>query len=194
MANKDAAFGLRAIGKVGQNRDNQGLSEYGIAASTTSAIFQNDPVQFLATGFIGVADTTTAVLLGSLNGVFYTDASTSKPTWANHLAASNAATDIVGFVADDPYERFEVQSSTTLAIADIGLNADIVYAAGASPNFVSKVEVNTGTMVSTTAQFRVVGVAKDIENSEKSNVTTYAANVNVVGIINEHFLKSTSGI
>ena len=39
MANKDAAFGLRAIGKVGQNRDNQGLSEYDIAASAT-AIYQ----------------------------------------------------------------------------------------------------------------------------------------------------------
>ncbi len=193
MANKDAAFGLRPIGKVGQNKDNQGLSEYNIAASS-SAIYQNDPVQFLATGYIGVADTTTAVLLGSLNGVFYTDTADEKPRWANHLAASNAATDIVGFVSDDPYERFEVQSSTTLAIADIGLNADIVYAAGASPNFVSKVEVDTGTMVSTTAQFRVVGVAKDIENSEKSNATTYAANVNVVGIINEHFLKQTAGI
>ena len=151
-------------------------------------------MQFLATGYVGVADTTTAVLLGSLNGVFYTDTADQKPRWANHLAASNAATDIVGFVSDDPYERFEVQSSTTLAIADIGLNADIVYAAGASPNFVSKVEVNTGSMVSTTAQFRVVGVAKDLENSEKSNATTYAANVNVVGIINEHFLKQTAGI
>jgi hypothetical protein len=193
MANKDAAFGFRPIGKVGQNKDNQGLSEYNIAANS-SAIYQNDPVQFLATGYVGVADTTTAVLLGSLNGVFYTDTADQKPKWANHLAASNAATDIVGFVSDDPYERFEVQSSTTLAIVDIGLNADIVYAAGASPNFVSKVEVNTGTMVSTTAQFRVVGVAKDIENSEKSNVTTYAANVNVVGIINEHFLKQTAGI
>ena len=193
MANKDAAFGFRPIGKVGQNKDNQGLSEYNIAASS-SAIYQNDPVQFLATGYIGVASTTTAVLLGSLNGVFYTDSTDQKPKWANHLAASNAATDIVGFVSDDPYERFEVQSSTTLAIADIGLNADIVYAAGSSPNFVSKVEVNTGAMVSTTAQFRVVGVAKDLENSEKSNATTYAANVNVVGIINEHFLKSTSGI
>ena len=32
MANKDAAFGLKPIGKVGQNRDNQGLSEYSIAA------------------------------------------------------------------------------------------------------------------------------------------------------------------
>jgi hypothetical protein len=193
MANKDAAFGLRPIGKVGQNKDNQGLSEYNIAANS-SAIYQNDTVQFLATGYVGVADTTTAVLLGSLNGVFYTDTADQKPRWANHLAASNAATDIVGFVSDDPYERFEVQSSTTLAIADIGLNADIVYAAGASPNFVSKVEVDTGTMVSTTAQFRVVGVAKDLENSEKSNATTYAANVNVVGIINEHFLKSTAGI
>ena len=193
MANKDAAFGFRPIGKVGQNKDNQGLSEYNIAANS-SAIYQNDTVQFLATGYVGVADTTTAVLLGSLNGVFYTDSTDQKPKWANHLAASNAATDIVGFVSDDPYERFEVQSSTTLAIADIGLNADIVYAAGASPNFVSKVEVNTGSMVSTTAQFRVVGVAKDLENSEKSNATTYAANVNVVGIINEHFLKQTAGI
>jgi hypothetical protein len=195
MANKDAAFGFRPIGKVGQNKDNQGLSEYNIAANS-SAIYQNDTVQFLATGYVGVADTTTAVLLGSLNGVFYTDIADQKPRWANHLAASNAATDIVGFVSDDPYERFEVQSSTTLAIADIGLNADIVYAAGTSPNFVSKVEVDTtsGNMVSTTAQFRVVGVAKDIQNSELSNVTTYAANVNVVGIINEHFLKSTTGI
>ena len=193
MANKDAAFGFRPIGKVGQNKDNQGLSEYNIAANS-SAIYQNDTVQFLATGYVGVADTTTAVLLGSLNGVFYTDSADQKPKWANHLAASNAATDIVGFVSDDPYERFEVQSSTTLAIADIGLNADIVYAAGASPNFVSKVEVNTGAMVSTTAQFRVVGVAKDLENSEKSNATTYAANVNVVGVINTHFLKSETGI
>jgi hypothetical protein len=36
MANKDAAFGLKAIGKVGQNRDAQGLSEYSIAASSSS--------------------------------------------------------------------------------------------------------------------------------------------------------------
>ena len=195
MANQDAAFGFRPIGKVGQNRDNQGLSEYNIAASS-SAIYQNDPVQFLATGYIGVANSTNAAILGSLNGVFYTDVTDQKPRWANHLAASNTATDIVGFVSDDPYERFEVQSSATLVIADIGLNADIVYAAGTSPNFISKVEVDTATanMTTDTAQFRVLGVTKDINNSELSNVTTYAANVNVVGIINEHFLKSTTGI
>ena len=86
MANKDAAFGLKPIGKVGQNRDAQGLSEYDIAASAT-AIYQNDPVEMLNTGTIGVA-AATEVLLGSLNGVFFTDATTSKPTFANNLKAS----------------------------------------------------------------------------------------------------------
>ena len=139
MANKDAAFGLRPIGKVGQNRDNQGLSEYDIAASA-SAIYFNDPVEILSTGTIGVAAASDA-LLGSLGGVFFTDASTSKPTFANHLDASNTATDIKGFVSDDPYERFEVQADGATAAADVGLNADIVYAAGASPDYVSKVEL-----------------------------------------------------
>ena len=198
MANKDAAFGFRPIGKVGQNRDSQGLSEYNIAASTTNAIYQNDLVSFAASGYIENAQPTTSAphLLGSLNGVFYTDASTSKPTWANHLAAANTATDIVGFVSDDPYERFEVQSSTTLAIEDIGLNAPMAtYAAGSSANYVSKQEVNTGSMNTTnTLPIRVIGVAKDIENSELSNVTTYAANVNVVCKINTHFMTNTTGI
>jgi hypothetical protein len=54
MANKDAAFGLRPIGKVGQNRDAQGLSEYSIAANASAVYFQ-DPVQALATGTVGVA-------------------------------------------------------------------------------------------------------------------------------------------
>ena len=101
MANQDAAFGLRAIGKVGQNRDNQGLSEYGIAASST-AIYQGDPIMMAATGKI-IVGTAAATLLGSLNGVFFTDATTSKPTYANHLNGSNTASDIVGFVSDDPY-------------------------------------------------------------------------------------------
>ena len=187
MANKDSAFGLRPIGKVGQNRDNQGLSEYDIAASAT-AIFQNDPVEMAATGTITVA-AATDTLLGSLNGVFFTDASTSKPTFANHLKGSNTATDIKGFVADDPYERFEIQSDDATAAADVGLNADIVYASGASPNFVSKVELDHSDLKTGTAQLRVLGISKDINNNEAGS-----ANVNLVVMINEHFLKGTTGI
>lgn len=186
MANKDAAFGLKPIGKVGQNRDNGGLSEYSIAASAT-AIYFNDPVEMLATGTIGVA-AAGDVLLGSLNGVFYTDASTSKPTWANHLEASNTATDIVGFVSDDPYERFEIQSAGSPAQTNIGNCADIVYAAGSSHDYVSGVEIS-GTMAAGTAQLKIIGVSRDPENNELGS-----ANTNLVVNINEHFLKATAGI
>ena len=187
MANKDAAFGLRPMGKVGQNRDNQGLSEYDISASA-SAIYFNDPVEILAAGTIGVAEATDT-LLGSLGGVFFTDASTSKPTFANHLDASNTATDIKGFVSDDPYERFEIQADGATAAADVGLNADIVYAAGSSPDYVSKVELDTSDQKTATAQLRIIGISKDIENNEAGS-----ANVNLVTIINEHQLKGTTGV
>ena len=187
MANKNAPFGLKPIGKVGQNRDNQGLSEYSIAASADAIYFQ-DPVELAATGTITVAAATDA-LLGSLNGVFFTDATTSKPTYANHLNASNTATDIVGFVSDDPYERFEIQADGATAAADVGLNADIVYASGSSPDYVSQVELDTSDQKTGTAQLRIIGISKDPDNNEAGS-----ANVNLVTIINEHQLKATTGI
>src|SRR6056300_1798935 len=184
MANKDAAFGLRPIGKVGQNRDAQGLSEYSIAASS-AAIYQNDPVIMAATGEIEVG-AAGDVLLGALNGVFYTDATTSKPTWANHLNASNTATDIVGFVSDDPYERFEIQSAGTVAQTNIGNCADMdTYSAGSAHDGVSNVEMSA-TMADTAAQFKIIGISKDPENNDTSS-----ANDNAVVTINEHFLKQT---
>lgn len=191
MSNQDSPFGLRAIGKIGQNRDNQGLSEYSIAASATAMYFQ-DPVKPASTGTIEVAGAGDTQLLGSLNGVFFTAADTQKPTFANHLNASNTATDIVGFVSDDPYERFEIQSDNTLASAqaDVFFNYDLTYAAGDSANYVSGVELDDSTGVSTAAQLKVVGVSKDPDNN-----TLGASHVNWVVQINEHFYKnSTAGI
>ena len=73
MANKDAPFGMKPIGKVGQNRDNQGLSEYDIAASATAIYFQ-DPVKMVNTGTIGVAAAGDS-LLGVLTCLLYTSPS-----------------------------------------------------------------------------------------------------------------------
>lgn len=188
-SNKDNAFGIRAIGKIGQNRDNQGLSEYSIAASATAIYFQ-DPVKALNTGTIGVAAAGDS-LLGGLNGVFFTATDTQKPTFAQHLNASNTATDIVAFVSDDPYERFEIQSdnSTASAQTDVFMNYDILYAAGDSANYVSNVELDDSTLNSTSGQLRVVGVSKDIKNNNLG-----ASNVNFVVMINEHFLKTQAGV
>ena len=189
MANQDSPFGLRAIGKIGQNRDNQGLAEFSIAASA-GAIFGQDPVKALNTGTIGVAAAGDS-LLGALNGVFFTDANTSKPTFANHLLAGNTATDIVGFVSSDPYERFEIQSDNTLASAqtDVFMNYDIAYAAGSTHDHLSGVELDDSTLNSTTGQLKVVGVSKDIKNNDLG-----ASHVNFVVMINEHFLKTAAGV
>ncbi len=184
MANKDAPFGMKPIGKVGQNRDNQGLSEYDIAASATAIYFQ-DPVTMVNTGTIGVAAAGNS-LLGVLTGIFFTDASTSKPTFANHLDASNAATDIKGFITDDPYERFEIQSNNSGASAttDIFNVADIVYAAGSSPDYVSQVELNDSTLAAgSSATLQILGPSKDPDNSDVGS-----ANVNWIVRINEHLL------
>jgi hypothetical protein len=187
MANKDAAFGLRAIGKVGQNRDNQGLGEYSITANDTTTIYFQDAVSATAAGTIHQAAASEAFLVGGLNGVFYTDPSTSKPTWSNYYPGSTNASDIAAFVSDDPYERFEIQSNNASASAqtDVFMNYDLEVTAGDSANYVSKSELNDSTATTGTAQLKVVGVSKDIDNDEIG-----AANVNFVVMINEHLYNA----
>ena len=190
MANQDAAFGLRPLGKIGGSPDNNAATEYEVAACA-SAFAQNDLMVALAAGTVGIgAATDNGVLLGSCQGVFFTDASTSKPTFANHLVASNAATDIKAFITDDPHQVYEVQSDASGATqqTDVFTNADIAVGAGVTPHFVSKTEV-TDTQSTTTANLRIIGVSDDPDNSDLTS-----ANCNFKVIINEHFYMTATGV
>ena len=193
MANSSAVgFGLRPIRKVGQNDDNNGLSEY--SCNSTAAAYQNDGMEAQNTGTVGTA-ATGETLIGSLNGVFFTDATTSKPTFANNLVAGNAATDIVAFINDDPYQMFEIRSNNTGASAatDVFNNADMEVTAGdASTNGLSKSTLNDSTLTgggTGSAQLRVLGISRDPDNNEVGS-----ANVVWRVMINEHFLKATASI
>ena len=189
MANRSSVgFGLRPIGKVGQNRDAQGLTEYLVSDSPT-IIYFNDAVKATDAGTIAVAAGTDK-LLGSLNGAFYTDPTTQKPTWRNYVP-NVAATDIVAFVSDDPYERFEIRSNNTGASAtsDIFNNADITYLAGDSANYVSRSRLNDATLSTSSAQLQILGSTKD----SADNQITQSHVVWVVRI-NEHQLTSTTGV
>jgi hypothetical protein len=194
MANASTTgFGLRPIRKVGQNDNNGGLSEYNVAAAS-NAMFQNDGVVATATGdiAIGAAGNT---LIGSLNGVFFTDSNTSKPTYANHLLAANAATDIVAFVNDDPYQMFEIRSNAAGAslATDVFNNADMAVTAGvANVNGLSRSTLNDATLTGGgvgSAQLKIVGLSRDPDNQD----LTVAGTVWRV-LINEHFLKATASI
>ena len=189
MANRSSVgFGLRPIGKVGQNRDAGGLSEYLVSDSPT-IIYFNDPVKATDAGTIAVAAAGNT-LLGSLNGSFYTDPTTKKPTFLNYVP-SVAATDMVAFVSDDPYERFEIRTNNTGASAtgDIFNNANITYLAGSSANFVSRVRLNDATLTTSTEQLQILGSTKDTGDNN-----ILQSHVVWVVRINEHQFETTTGV
>ena len=191
MANSSSTgFGLKPIKKVGQNYDAGGLGEYPVAASAT-AIYNQDLVAMANTGTAAVAAAGTTHNLGSLNGVFYTDATTSKPTFQNYLQGSNTASDIVAFITDDPNQIYEVRSNNAGASAqtDVGNTAEISYSAGATPNYVSRTTLDDSTLATATQQLKIVGVSRDPDNSDLSS-----ANVVWRVVINEHFFGATTGV
>ena len=114
MANASTTgFGFRPIKKVGQAYNNAARSEYSVAASS-ALISHACLVQLTADGVVLASGNTDANNLGTLNGVFYTDATSNKPTFSNFSPASNTATDIVAFVNDDPCNRmYEIMSADT---------------------------------------------------------------------------------
>ena len=85
MANASSTgFGMKPVKMAGQSANTAGLGEYPVAASS-SAIYNQDLVAMAATGFAAVAAAGTEQLLGSLNGVFYTDAPQTHPVSYTHL-------------------------------------------------------------------------------------------------------------
>ena len=166
MANASTTgFGFRPIKKVGQNYNNAGLSEYSVAASS-ALISHACLVQLTADGVVLASTNSTENNLGTLNGVFYTDATTSKPTWSNYSPASNTATDIVAFINDDPMQMYEIMSAdTAFNQNEVGHCADQVNAVGTTPLFISKSKISA-TTATTLAQLFILGVSRDPDASD----------------------------
>ena len=192
MANASSTgFGMKPVKMAGQSANTAGLGEYPVAASAT-AIYNQDLVTMATTGTAAVAAAGTEQLLGSLNGVFYTDATTSKPTFQAYLLGSNTASDIVALVNDDPHQMYEIRSNNAGASAqtDVGNTADIAYSAGASPNYISRSTLNDSSLSdSASKQVKIVGVSRDPDNSDLAS-----ANVVWRVIISEHFFKQHVGV
>ena len=192
MANSSTiGFGLKPIRAYGNGYESMGLGEYPVAASSAAMFFQDLIVQ-AASGFVTVGTAGTENILGSLNGVFFTDTNTSKPTFANHLLANNTAANIVALVNDSPMQQYEVRSNNAAASAqtDVGNTADIAYAAGSTANFVSRATLNDATLNNNaTQQLKVIGVSRDPENQD---LTT--ANVVWRVIVNQSFFNDLTGV
>ena len=192
MANNDAAFGFRPVRMIGGAYDSSGQSEYRITTSTatyTTKIYQGDIVTQGTTGVvtrIARADggsATSDIIVGVFNGCFYTDPTTSTPTWSNYWPG-NAATDAVGFFIDDPMVVFEIQADAAFPVTDLWGNFDIVdqSTVGDTTSGRSNVELDVSTGATTaTLPMKALNISGDPENSDTS-----AANTNVYVVIQNH--------
>ncbi len=197
MANIDAAFGLRPIGKVGSGVQNMGTTMYTIEDNYGTAIFKGDHV-LQSGGYVIKGTASGATILGVFNGCFYIDPTSKKPTYSNYYPGSinvtsqgsiSGSTNIDAYIYDDPYMLFEAQCDGTIAKTDIGKNTDTVLTAGSTVNGLSKNEIDDSTEATTAGlQVKIIGITKDPENDDASS-----ANANWYVMFNEH-VKLGTGI
>ena len=188
MANKDAAFGFRPVRSLvgGEIR----TEEYAIAANYGSAIYTGQVVEAVAGGGIEAAAAGDTQQAGVFGGVFYTDPSTSKPTFKAFYAASTNASDLKATVYADPYIVYEAQHDGTGTAAMNNSGFDFVGVGGNTTTGQSTSEIDTSES-GTSGGFKQIGISTDPDNSD-----TGSANANAYVVFNtgEHIFKLTTGV
>ena len=148
MANQDAAFGFRAVRHLSGGTPR--TEEYVIASGLTKVIYTGSPVMAVAGGQITLATVSAVQYIGVFNGCFYTDPTTSKPTWKAYYPGSVTASDIVANVYADPQIIFEGQHDGTATTANNPhANHDYVGTGGSTINGQSSSEIDTSTYTTT---------------------------------------------
>tara|TARA_R110000744_G_scaffold209657_2_gene328605 strand:+ start:1537 stop:2181 length:645 start_codon:yes stop_codon:yes gene_type:complete len=204
MANTNGAFGLRPVGKVGQNTNSTGATEYRIAAGNTNAIYQGSPVIPLAAGVIdivGAASGGTVGLLGVFAGCEYVSSTTGETIFSNSWPGSGADTNfpVKAFVYDDPMQQFVVATSNVVAAANteaevraaLFANANMALATGGTAaTGLSTGSLDLNTIATTnTLNLRIMGIQNDPDNSDFT-----VAGIPVIVRLNNHFNSANGAI
>ena len=201
MANASTTgFGLRTVMTLGNTPATSGQSEYKIKSGLGVGIFKNNPISIQDSsgdeGYIQDASFATtddggqggatfdnsghAPLIGVFNGAFYIDGSTSKPTFANSVAASTTfgtnyntgSTDGLGFVNDNPFQEYvgKADAAVTQSMyGSAGFNVNSFTASDAKDGQ-STVTLDIGGGSAGTHMFKLVRSADDPENNDNGNV------------------------
>ena len=204
MANTNGAWGLRPVGKMGQNSNSTGVSGYTfyeIANGNSNVIYQGTPVIPLSTGYIdvvGAAAGGTVGLLGSFQGCRYVSSTTGKPTWSMHWPGSGADSNhpVRAFVADDPMQIFVVATDaswTSKATARAAAFANANFSSGTSGSTTtgqSSGALAISTIATTnTLNMRILGWEEDAMNQDFS-----AAGIPALVRLNNHYNSANGAI
>lgn len=190
MANADYAFGLKPVRRFSGGSYNNAVRRYSCPSSYATSLFPGDPVIKTGTSDAqGYSEVNLATNGGSITGVVIGFEDVPSMT----LGYGAASTVRAVLVADDPELLFEVQEDAvggTLGLASVGLNCDLIAAAGNTANRVSGWMLDTST-AATTATLQV----KIIEFQHRADNEIPSAKSKILVKINKHTeLAGVAGI
>ena len=194
MSNVDAPRGFTPVGTMNGSGWEGAVRAYQ-ADGSSGDIFLGDMIQMDNDGRVAPAANGNVELLGVCVGFIQQQAgNNTSGLWDNQLSSGGIALERSYYdasvdgeawilVSVGPDVLYEVQCDGTIAIAEIGMNADITTTGGSTVKGRSLQELEA-TVQTTTNQMRIVGLAQRVDN----DVT--AANAKWVVRINEnHFTK-----
>lgn len=168
MSTTSQPFGLRpAYSPSGTLRP----AAYTIVTGYAANILQNQPVKIAADGSIQAAAIGDR-FIGTFQGVEFTD-SDGRRRVSNKWTASLAATDIIAYVTLDPTMVYEIQANGSIALTDIGSQADFTtITAGSTVTGLSALMLDQATLTNSgNASLRIIGVAPGPDNAFGDNFT-----------------------
>jgi|TARA_R110001583_G_scaffold76913_1_gene209999 hypothetical protein len=193
MANRNTVgFGLIAQGTVGSTPATQGQGKYLIDAGYNQDLFQGCTVKSKAGYIVEASSTRTFLSIGVFNGIFYNDATTKKPTFANFynqpITPANSE-DVTCFVIDNPLQLFSACMDAAAAQAEYGKTysfaAAVPTGSEISGQCTNKLDYTNRHI--TNNQWRLLRTAEDPENNDIA-----AANTTVIVAHNlNQYLQNT---
>jgi hypothetical protein len=199
MANANAPFGLRPVGKLSGAPFAGAVRAFSVAAGDGTAIYIGDPVKGAGTSqFINgqtysdvVQAATGDVLTGVVVGV--------EPVTSTSTIYRVASTQRIVYVNVDPDALFEIQQGTggtALNANDIGLNANFAVSAGSATTGLSGVTLNNvGEATTNTLDLKIIGIVNRADNDPGSAVTTGGDASRFLVRINRHqYADQVAGI
>jgi len=193
MANRNSAgFGFRPNGTLGNTPATQGLSQYWIASAASVDLFNGMAMKSSAGYMITGESATTVTTMGVLFGIYYTAASTNKPTWAHWYDATITpanSEDTQAFVNDYPFQKYAIASDTAVAanvpaahvkfMETFSVNANT---GGSTSTGKSTCTLEISATNATTHSWRLLRSAEEVENND---LTAAYCSVEVVQNLSE---------
>lgn len=178
MANIDAPSGLKPVRYRDGAPYNGACNRYYIASGEAYNLFIGDPVALSGTGSAegvpGVVRATAGAGSSAGDGPLGVVVGFENLT-SDNLSKTYRPSGVAGYVlvADSPNLLYEIQEdsdSATLAVTDIGLNANFIIGAGNTLTGTSAVELDSNTAaVTATLDCRIIGLVQRPDNAIGAN-------------------------